>query len=157
MREISGDLLQLANDGHFDVIVHGCNCFCTMEAGIAKQVKEVFPDSWHADQKTKPGDIMKLGCYTQADIEINDRGWLTVINAYTQYKYGANHEDGEEKPVDYVAIRSALKKINHNFKGKSIGLPLIGAGLAGGSWSVIKQLIQLELKDMDVTIVHYNK
>lgn len=27
MKEIEGDLLMLAKQGHFDVVVHGCNCF----------------------------------------------------------------------------------------------------------------------------------
>jgi O-acetyl-ADP-ribose deacetylase (regulator of RNase III) len=30
MKVIKGDLIQLAKDGKFDLIVHGCNCFCTM-------------------------------------------------------------------------------------------------------------------------------
>lgn len=33
MKYIIGDLLKLADDGQFDVIVHGCNCFNTMGAG----------------------------------------------------------------------------------------------------------------------------
>lgn len=27
---ISGDLIDLAKNGNFDVIIHGHNCFCTM-------------------------------------------------------------------------------------------------------------------------------
>ena len=157
MNEIKGDLIEMALEGHFDVITHGCNCFCTMGAGIAPQIKEAFPDAWQADSGTRRGDIMKLGCYTYADIEIKDRGWLTVVNSYTQYNYGRNHEDGDEKPIDYDALRLALRKINKNYSKKSIGLPKIGAGLAGGDWKLIKSKIEIELKDMDVTIVHYNK
>ena len=39
MKDIEGDLLLLALAGHFDVIVHGCNCQCTMGAGVAKAIK----------------------------------------------------------------------------------------------------------------------
>ena len=39
MKIIQGDLLQLAKQGDFDVIIQGCNCFCTMGAGIAKSIK----------------------------------------------------------------------------------------------------------------------
>jgi len=157
MKEIKGNLITMAQEGHFDIITHGCNCFCAMGAGIAPQIKEAFPDAWYADLKTKVGDIMKLGCYTQADIEINHRGWLKIINSYTQYHYGRNHEDGDEKPIDYEALTQCMRKINHNNPKKSIGLPKIGAGLAGGDWNKIKKIIETELKDMDVTIVHYNK
>ena len=47
--------------------------------------------------------------------------------------------------------------MNHEFKGKHIGLPQIGCGIAGGDWDVVKLLIKQELKDCDVTVVIYNK
>jgi len=61
MKEITGDLLALALQGQFDVIVHGCNCFCTMGAGIAKTIKKQFPEAYVADQNTQPADHTKLG------------------------------------------------------------------------------------------------
>ena len=42
MKIIKGDLIALANQGHFEVITHGCNCFCTMGAGIAVPMKQNF-------------------------------------------------------------------------------------------------------------------
>jgi O-acetyl-ADP-ribose deacetylase (regulator of RNase III) len=50
-----------------------------------------------------------------------------------------------------------MRKINSIFSGKHIGLPQIGAGLAGGDWNKIKKIIQDELKDCKVTIVIYKK
>ena len=35
MKIIKGNLISLALAGEFEVIIHGCNCFCTMGAGIA--------------------------------------------------------------------------------------------------------------------------
>lgn len=157
MREVDGNLIDMALEGHFDVIAHGANCFCTMGAGIAKEIKERIPDAWFADQQTSKGSIMKLGCYTFADLEVNNRGWVRIINAYTQYKYGKNHKDGIEQPVDYEAITLVMRKINHDYKGKLIGLPKIGAGLAGGDWNRIKKIIETELTDVDVTIVNFKK
>ena len=49
-----------------------------------------------------------------------------------------------------------MRKMNHVFKGKHIGLPQIGAGLAGGDWNRIKNIIQTELTDCKVTVVIYN-
>ena len=45
MKIIEGDLIQLALDGEFDLIIHGCNCFCSMGAGIAKSIREIFPEA----------------------------------------------------------------------------------------------------------------
>jgi len=161
VKEIQGDLIHLALEGNFDVITHGCNCFCQMGAGIAVPMKnafgcDVFPME---DQKYK-GDINKLGTidYITRSIYVNNSPFpkrLTIINSYTQYYYGKNHKDGKETPVDYDAMTMCMRKINHICKGKSIGLPLIGAGLAGGDWNIIKKIIDQELKDMDVTIVNF--
>ena len=80
---------------------------------------------------------------------------MYIVNSYTQYLYGKNHADGVSKPLDYDALTLCMRKINHVFKGKHIGLPTIGAGLAGGDWNRIKSIIQTELKDCDVTVVIY--
>lgn len=146
MKEINGDLIKLAKEGNFDIIVHGCNCFCTMGSGIAKQIKEQFPIAYTMDLATKEGDIKKLGNYTTTA----DHYAFTIINAYTQYNYGTS-----SPKIDYEALTLVFRKINYQFKNRRIGLPLIGAGLAGGDWNRIKQIIEKELKDMDVTIVHY--
>ena len=52
MQTRSGDLIALAKAGEFDVIVHGCNCQCAMDAGIAKQIKAEFPAAYAADCAT---------------------------------------------------------------------------------------------------------
>lgn len=61
MKSISGDLIQLAEIEQFDLIAHGCNCYSTMGAGIAKAVMEVFPSSFETDRATKREDRAKLG------------------------------------------------------------------------------------------------
>jgi O-acetyl-ADP-ribose deacetylase (regulator of RNase III) len=150
MKEIEGDLTCLMKEFKFQVMAHGCNCFNTMGAGIAKTVRAQFPEAWEADQKTVKGDINKLGNYTYADYRWNNQFAFRVINAYTQF--GHNPLD---KPFDYEAFTLCMRKINFNHKGMTIGLPLIGAGLAGGNWGRIQDIIEAELKDMDVTIVKF--
>lgn len=174
MKIIKGDLIQLALQGHFDVITHGCNCFCTMGAGIAVPMKQYFKcDTFPMEASQFKGDINKLGTidYMIHNLVLNkpiklgnlnllapDFGGqdLIVINSYTQYRYGYNHPDGDRKPVDYEAITLCMRKINHEFKGKSIGLPKIGCGLAGGDWDIVKRILERELKNMDVTVVELN-
>lgn len=77
---------------------------------------------------------------------------LTVVNAYTQY-----YPRIDLKPFDYEAFTIICRKMNHIFKGKHIGLPMIGAGLAGGDWYRISEIIQKELSNCDVTVVIYNQ
>jgi O-acetyl-ADP-ribose deacetylase (regulator of RNase III) len=159
-KKIKGDLIKLALQGKFDVIVHGCNCFNTMGAGIAVQMANVFGcDKFNMEYKNYKGDINKLGQIDHRNFNIVlgkvltpysfDEINLTVINAYTQFETGRN--------LDYVALKLCLKKINYLFKGKHIGLPLIGCGIAGGNWEIVQRMIQITLKDCKVTIVEYEK
>ena len=39
MKTIHGNLIHVAQNCEFDLIVHGCNCFCAMGEGIAKGIK----------------------------------------------------------------------------------------------------------------------
>lgn len=162
-KEINGDLIELALMGEFDVIAHGCNCFCTMGAGIAVLMREQFScNMFPLEDKRYKGDINKLGqidwkVFPVIDSELFERKPLYIVNAYTQYHYGYKHITDSDKPLNYEALTLCMKKINHTFPGKHIGLPKIGATLAGGDWAIIKQIIIKELKDCDVTVVLYNK
>jgi len=86
MKIAQGDLILLAKHGQFDVIIHGCNCFCSMGKGIALSIKKEFPNAYHADLETIKGDSTKLGSYSQAQIQFASHDF-TVINAYTQFNY----------------------------------------------------------------------
>jgi O-acetyl-ADP-ribose deacetylase (regulator of RNase III) len=43
--------------------------------------------------------------------------------------------------------------VKEKFSGKKMAFPLIGAGLAGGDWNYISEIIEDELKGEDVTII----
>lgn len=155
---IDGDLIKLALGGSFDVITHGCNCQSNMGAGIAPQMAKAFQcDRFKYEGSKYRGNINKLGNIDYEEPILASGKKLIVVNSYTQYRYGRNHTDGVSKPLDYEALTLCMRKINFLFEGMGmrIGLPKIGAGLAGGDWSVIEGIIQKELRDMIVTIVNY--
>lgn len=151
MKTVRGDLIKLAMAGEFDVIIHGCNCFCAMGAGIAKAVKTQFPEAFEADRATKEGDRSKLGSFSHADV-VRDGHAITIVNAYTQFHYS-----GTGVIADYGAIRTVFEGIKSRFSGKRIGYPLIGAGLAGGDWRVISGIIDETLGGEDHTLVKLAK
>ncbi|HFI1945001.1 TPA: macro domain-containing protein [Yersinia enterocolitica] len=150
MKVIEGDLLALALAGKFDVIVHGCNCFCTMQDGIAKTIKSVFPEAYKKDTETKFGDKGKLGNFSAVSIT-RDPITFIIINAYTQYDY----RNGG-KLVDYRAIESVFSRIRSAYSGLRIGFPQIGAGLGGGDWKIISKIIENALKGEDYTLVKFS-
>jgi O-acetyl-ADP-ribose deacetylase (regulator of RNase III) len=143
---IDGDLVRDAEQ--YDVILHGCNCQNNMGAGIALQIKNKFPEAYVVDCKTKKGDKTKLGTIT-----FTTETKPIVVNCYTQYNYGAYKTGGRD--FDYMAAKSALQMVRKQFGGKKIGMPMIGAMLGGGDWSITKRIIEEVLGDEDVTIVNY--
>ena len=139
METVQGDLLELALAGEFDVIVHGCNCQCAMGAGIAKSIRDRFPEAYRADCATPKGEPGKLGKISHAQI-VRDNVRFTVVNAYTQI-----HWRGNGIKADYDAIRAAMRSVKAEFGGSRIGYPRIGAGLAGGDWQLIAPIIDAAL------------
>lgn len=151
---IKGDLIKMAKEGKFDIIVHGCNCFCCMGGGIAKQIRETFPLAYTVDCNTEKGSESKLGDYSVAKRHFQDyNGNLTIINAYTQYTHW------EPFPVEYGAIKKVFQKLNRVYGSfdVKIGIPKIGAGLAGGDWDTIETIINATTPNLDITLVEFVK
>jgi len=151
LKHRKGNLLDLAEAGEFNVVVHGCNCFNTMGGGIAKEIAERFPEAQWEDRKTITGDYKKLGNYTQ--VQIDDT--FIIVNAYTQY----NMSTGKDV-FEYNAFALILQKLEHEHGTKRIGLPYIGMGLAGGKKDVIIPMIEYFAKSITdkggtVTLVEF--
>lgn len=124
-----------------DVIIHGCNCFNTMGAGFAAELKKNYPEAYMADCQTTKGDRNKLGDFTFCKIDD-----LTIINAYTQFACFPRGKDHFE----YVAFHNFLDNYLGSVRNKRIKMPKIGAGLAGGDWGRIERIInQLLLKHVE--------
>ena len=138
VREV--DLVQAALRGEVGGIIHGSNCMTTMGSGIALSIRNNFHEAYLADRRTKKGDRKKLGTFSYADCNRNGNT-ITVVNAYTQWKYGRD----ESLKADYDAIRKSCKSIRKAFPDKVFGIPRIGTGLANGSWITIADILVNEL------------
>ena len=147
MKTIKGDLIKLAKEGSFDYIIHGCNCFNVMGAGIAYQIALQFPIAYTADQQTRVGDMSKLGGFTLSPAIREFNGChFYVVNLYTQYQPGKN--------FDLKALEFGLYKLNKLIPSvRRIGFPLIGCGIGGGKWEDVKKVINKQLKGHKITIV----
>lgn len=150
IKHAKGNLIDMAENGDFDVIVQGCNCFNTMGGGIAREIRERYPMCAEIDGLTERGEYMKLGNWTEFD-----QGTFTILNAYTQY----NMSTGEDV-FEYAAFMVIIQKIVHLFGDKRIGLPYIGMGLAGGDKETILNQIEwlaekISEKGGTVTLVEF--
>lgn len=148
MKTVKGNLVDMGLKGAFDMIVHGCNCFHTMGAGIAREIKTKIPKAYEEDCRTVYGSQKKLGHYSLC----LSKG-LIVINAYTQFGFGTR------KDVDYTAIKRVFERLNIDCASRNlrIGIPAIGCGLAGGNWEVVRRIIEDATPNLDITFVEYEK
>jgi O-acetyl-ADP-ribose deacetylase (regulator of RNase III) len=152
LKHTKGNLLDLAEAGEFDVVIHGANCFCVMGGGIAREIRERYPAAAMADNATIKGDYNKLGNYTVA---YNMAPHFIILNCYTQY----NMSRGTDV-FEYTAFQLILEKLTFAFPGKRIGMPYIGMGLAGGDPETIIPMIEwfaerIALEGGSVTLVEF--
>lgn len=143
MKIIFGDLLK----SNVPVIIHQCNCFHKMGAGIAKLLKDLYPEVYESDKRTVFGDKTKLGSFSYA--EINNKDLKYVINLYSQYNYGKGIH------TDYIALKNGLNnalKFIHSKSIKRVGIPyLIGCGLAGGDIDKVYSILE-EVQEMNTEV-----
>ncbi|MGL5190517.1 MAG: macro domain-containing protein [Cetobacterium sp.] len=130
MNIVNGNILNVKSG----IIVHQVNCMGVMGAGLAKQIKDKYPNVYY-DYK----DYCKTYDNILGDVyasRVDDK--LMIIHLFGQYSYGRN-----KKQTDYDAFEKALIMLKQIDDGKNtFYFPYgIGCGLAGGDWNVISSLI----------------
>lgn len=155
MNVIKGDIVELARKGWFDIIFHGCNCFCGMKSGVARSIAEAFPEAEMADLSTPKGDASKLGKYSMSVQYDTEGDEFLVLNVYTQYDYGRDNKDRfEYEAFEYFLENHLVPKIK-KWPPCRVGYPKIGSGLAGGDWDRIEAILNKHLDGYSHTLVEY--
>ena len=133
--EVKGDLR--ASDA--DVIAHSANCFCTFGAGIARAIKQKYPEAYAVDCATRSGDRDKLGHFSKAELP-----GITVYNLYSQYHY-----DSTTRQVHYEALYQSLRRMKQDLQTtdyQKLAIPFLSSGLAGGDWNIVKAMVESVFK-----------
>jgi O-acetyl-ADP-ribose deacetylase (regulator of RNase III) len=139
LKHVKGNLIDLAEAGEFDMIVHGCNCQNVMGSGIAKEIRERYPMAYDADtlateQWKKP--IAKLGNFSTYATVGKGKPFI-IVNAYTQVNFSPRGIDHFEYESFYLILRKLAELGEVRF-----GFPYIGMGLAGGDKQRIFGLLE---------------
>jgi O-acetyl-ADP-ribose deacetylase (regulator of RNase III) len=137
MKKIAfGDMLSVKKG----ILVHGCNNHGAMNSGIAKQVRTQYPGAYLAYvenikrwQNLREDCLGKVVWYQQDDE-------LLIANGITQDGFG---RDGNQY-VKYKALAEVFAEVAiiANAGPLDIHYPLIGAGLGGGNWAIISDIIE---------------
>lgn len=151
IKKVVGDIF----DCDADVILHQVNCQGVMGSGVAKQVKEKFPEVFNAyitlcnSYRRNDNRCVLLGYSQCVQIHNCDR---YIVNLFAQENYGY---DGNCY-TDYEALKECLRSVNSQFVGKKIAIPyLMACHRGGGDWSVVSKMIEETLTDCDVTLYEY--
>jgi len=147
-KTVTGDVFT----AELDVLLQGNNCFCVWGAGVARILKRDYPLAFKADLVTEEGDVGKLGTYsswTGPHLKIPNKD-VTIVNCYTQYDTSS-----PDVRADYNAIKWVLEKVAEDFKDKVIGMPFLGAGLAGGDPATILDIFLEVFKNSSVDATLY--
>lgn len=136
-----------------DVILHQVNCQGEMNSGIAKQVKEKYPEVYDAYEKLcnyykdKPSQL--LGA---AQTVLTQIGY--IVNVFSQENFGY---DGKCY-TDYTALQSVFNKMVFMMPSDyTIAIPyLMGCDRGGGDWDVVYKMIEETFEDHNVLICEYN-
>jgi len=130
-----------------DIIAHGCNCRGGFGKGIAAHMAKLYPKAREAYLRKYKTEGWQLG-----DVQFVQNNGKIIANCATQDRYWKT--GAKTVLVECWAVRSCMAKIASYASAKklSVALPRIGAGLAGGNWDKIKQILERELQNIDTVI-----
>lgn len=146
---IEGNILNAKED----IIAHQVNCQGVMGAGLAKQIKSKYYNSYltyknMCDEAEDKKELLgRIKQYRENDGK-------TICHIFSQLDYGRS-----KRQTDYEALHKGLKKLEIVARNtdKTIALPFgIGCGLAGGDWSIVYKIIEDVFKDYEVTLYKFN-
>lgn len=135
---VTGNLL----DTPHRLILHGCNARGVMGSGVAKAIRNNYPEAYdrYFDRHLSKG--LRLG-----EVIFAPSRDKLIANGITQENYG---RDGKQY-VSYRAINNVMETVNDfasEINCSHVAMPLIGAGLGGGSWRTIAGIIEIKCQNV---------
>lgn len=145
------------------VIAHVCNNIGGWGAGFVLAISKKWsePEAQYRRMCREHLELIKAG------FSVPLLGTLQVVPVEDQIAVAnmvAQHGTGGGKPLKYTALTQVMQKLAHRIRFEyeenthvSIHCPKFGAGLAGGKWELIEELIKEIWCDagIDVTVYEF--
>ncbi len=143
----TGDIFNVIANRSDVVFIHGCNAQGVFGSGVAKIVKDIYPEAYKFYKEVHK----KQGLHLGQVILVQTNSGPTIANAITQEFYG---RDVNVKYADYDAIIIACEAVAKHFEdsGKEIHLPMIGGGLGNLDVKRLTAIFQAVFHDSDATL-----
>lgn len=131
------------NKHHY--ILHVCNDEGLWGAGFVKSISKKWPlvEKHYRDEHFKLNSLLyPLGTVQFVKVQFD----ITVVNMIAQRGIGIKYG---QIPLSYSALELCLGRLCNEKDAVFIG-PKFGAGLAGGDWNVISDIIGKTIGDIDI-------
>lgn len=141
----------------YDIIAHGVNCQGVMASGFAKGLREKFPWAYESykeacDQRDPDNNLGRV----RMSADLSSKETVRVAHCFTQLHYGRENF----RYVSYDAIDDCMNGLDNILLSDAsilkrpikVAMPMIGAGLGGGSWKVIEAIINDQLWNQQITV-----
>jgi len=150
---VTGDATNPVSDGK-RIIAHCCNDAGYWNAGFVRALSARYhqPERDYRRWSKTTGPIpFALGQVQFVKVKTG----LCVANIIGQHGIRSH---SNPKPIRYRALREGLARVRELAltHGASIHMPRIGAGLAGGDWKTIAEIIESELCSHGVNVTVYD-
>jgi len=142
---VKGDATNPIGEG-VKIITHIVNNRRAWGAGFVLALSKKWPEPEDNYRMYAPNSL-RLGAVDYVMVEsINPRNKIFVANMIAQH--GTGKDANGDIPLRYTALTDCLRNVNEmaEFLGASVHMPMIGAGLAGGDWNTIEQIIRETIK-----------
>lgn len=131
MNHILGDILEVPAGS---VIFHQANTAGVMGAGLAKLIRQKFPECCAVYLQACRSGAAKLGDWFSA----KSSSGVWVVHLVGQETFGRTGVH-----THYGALAKALFSAVHAFEGSSCYFPYrLGCGLGGGDWVVVRAILE---------------
>lgn len=153
IRYVKGDITK----SDCDIICHQVNCQGVMNSGVAKAIREKWPEVYVNYKFWCDGEDNKANLLGEAQgVLISDSPKRYVGNLYTQYNYGYNGERYTNYEAFYNAIEQLANQIT-DAPQATIAFPYkIGCVRGGAKWKIIKAMIEEVFSGRDITFYYLN-
>ena len=141
--------------GNYPVICHQVNCKGVMGAGLARQIKNEYPEVYmcylrRCRLRNILGNIQPVVCHDGR----------VCVNMFAQDGYGR-----DRVYTDYYAFKMCLDHLVSYVNAlqlvdfrKVVAFPYgIGCGLAGGDWKIIEKMIEEFSKQVSIDVIIVKK
>jgi len=126
-----------------EALVNPVNCVGRMGKGLALAIKTRFPESFPPYEKACAGGLVRPGEMFLTPIQ-REAGPRLIIHFPTK-----RHWRSKSRLEDIVSGLKDLRRVIRVEALHSLGVPALGAGLGGLSWTSVKNEIDAALRDVE--------